>query len=336
LSKAFAKRSYVTGGLQRVSRQIKDYKVVIVLAFLVLLIPGIRSPEFFSIENLVNVSRQASITGIVAVGMTFVILTGGIDLSVGAILAVTGVQFALWVNMGFPVLVCMLAAVATGCLYGLINGVGVTFFGVRPFIMTLSTMATGNGIALLVSQGAPIDFRTSSKMVDWFGNGKLAGIPGPAFLFVFAALLSFLALKLLPYGRYVYAVGGNYDAARLAGIKTTRILLSVYAISGICAAIAGIMVTCRLNVGHPTAGNFIMLDSIAAVVIGGTSLMGGRGTMAGTVAGALLLSMIANVLNLLGVSPYNQQVAKGLIIIFTVILTSPNLKQRIKEQWAGM
>lgn len=320
----------------QVPMRLMNYKIIIALAALILLVTGVLVPEFYSIGNIVNLSRQASITGIVAVGMTFVVLAGGIDLSVGAILAVSGVQFSLVMNMGYPVWLCMLASVLTGFVFGIVNGIGSTFFGVKPFIMTLSTMALGNGLALLMSDGAPVDFKTDSMLVELLGNGKLWGVPGPAILFVVAAIAAGVALKLMPYGRYVYATGGNYDAARLSGIKTTRILLSVYAISGVCSAIAGIVIASRLYVGHPTAVNFIMLDSIAAVVIGGTSLMGGKGAIAGTVAGALLLAIIANVLNLLGVSPYNQQAAKGLIIILTVIMTSPNLRQRIKEQWAGI
>ena len=155
-------------------------------------------------------------------------------------------------------------------------------------------------------------------------------------IFAASAIISTMVLRYLTFGRFVYGIGGSLEAARLSGVKTTRILLIVYAISGLCASVAGLMTTARLFVGHPTAGAFIMLDSIAAVVIGGTSLMGGRGSIVGTVAGVALLAMVANLLNLLGVSPFHQQIAKGLIIIIAVLFTAPGLKQRIVQQWANL
>jgi len=182
----------------------------------------------------------------------------------------------------------------------------------------------------------PISFMVDSHILDVIGNGSVAGIPGPVIIFAASAIIAGAVLRYLTFGRFVYGIGGSLEAARLSGVKTTRILLIVYAISGFCAAISGLMTTARLFVGHPTAGGFIMLDSIAAVVIGGTSLMGGRGSIAGTVAGVALLAMVANLLNLLGVSPFHQQIAKGLIIIIAVLFTAPGLKQRIVQQWANL
>ncbi len=315
---------------------LRDYKVILVLMIAMLVVTAIWAPEFFSVQNLINVARQASITGVVAVGMTFVILTAGIDLSVGSMLAVCGIVFALAIKGGGSVPVAVLLSMGVGALIGLCNGVGVTFLAIQPFIMTLATMAIANGVALLMSNGTPIPFDTDSGIVALLGNGNLSGVPGPMIAFVFVAVVGALALRYLPFGRFVYGVGGGLEAARLSGVRTARVLIIVYGISGVCAAIAGIITTSRLFVGHPTAGSFIMLDSIAAVVIGGTSLMGGRGGVIGTVAGVLLLAMVANLLNLLGVSPFNQQVAKGAIILLAVLFTSQGMRERLIQQWNAL
>jgi ribose transport system permease protein len=319
-----------------VPRFFKNYKVTSSLFLLLLLFTIIWVPEFFNVQNIINVARQASITGVVAIGMTFVVLTSGIDLSVGSILAVVGVSFAMLIQSGVPVGFAILIVLCIGIVMGLINGVGSTFFGIQPFIMTLAMMAVGAGLALLLSGGTPQSFMLDSTLLDFLGNGSLLGIPGPVWIFVLSSVIAGIVLKYLPFGRFVYGIGGSLEAARLSGVKTTRILIIVYIISGLCAAVAGIITTSRLFVGHPTAGGFIMLDSIAAVVIGGTSLMGGRGSVAGTVAGVCLLAMVANLLNLLGVSPFNQQIAKGLIIIIAVLFTTPGLKQRMKQQWSSL
>jgi ribose transport system permease protein len=321
---------------QLVPPALRDYKVPIVLFIVLFVITAVFAPVFFNVQNIINVSRQASITGVVAIGMTFVILTGGIDLSVGAILAVVGVCFGMMMKQSVPIPLAIAIAMLIGVIMGLVNGIGVTFFGVQSFIMTLATMAIGNGVALLLSNGTPVSFMVDSKIIDVIGNGNVAGIPGPVIIFAASAILSTMVLRYLTFGRFVYGIGGSLEAARLSGVKTTRILLIVYAISGLCASVAGLMTTARLFVGHPTAGAFIMLDSIAAVVIGGTSLMGGRGSIVGTVAGVVLLAMVANLLNLLGVSPFHQQIAKGLIIIIAVLFTAPGLKQRIVQQWANL
>jgi ribose transport system permease protein len=319
-----------------IPQSLRDFQVTIIMFVVLFVITAIFAPVFFNVQNILNVARQASITGVVAVGMTFVILTGGIDLSVGAIVAVAGVCFAMMVKQNIPIPFGMAIAMVLGILMGLCNGIGVTFFGVQSFIMTLATMAIGQGLALLLSDGTPVSFMVDSQILDVIGNGNIIGIPGPVIIFVVSTIIAGLVLRYLTFGRFVYGIGGSLEAARLSGVKTTRILLIVYAISGLCAAIAGLMTTARLFVGHPTAGAFIMLDSIAAVVIGGTSLMGGRGSIVGTVAGVALLAMVANLLNLLGVSPFHQQIAKGLIIIIAVLFTAPGLKQRIVQQWANI
>lgn len=315
---------------------IKQYRVTILLFVLILAFTAIFTPEFFNIVNITNVIRQASVVGVVAIGMTFVILTGGIDLSVGAILAVSGVSFAMMLNHGLSVPIAILFVLLIGIVAGMINGIGSTFLGIQPFIMTLATMAIGDGAALLLTNGTPQSFNSNSQIINFVGNGGIGPIPGPAILFALIIIVSWMSLRYLPFGRFVYGIGGSQDAARLSGVRTTRILLIVYAISGLCAAVAGIITASRLYVGHPTANSDINLDSIAAVVIGGTSLMGGKGGVGGTILGALLLAMVANLLNLLGVSPYNQQIAKGIIIVAAVLFTTPSLKQHIKQQWTGL
>lgn len=317
----------------------RDYKVILVLLVLMLAATTVLAPVFFNPQNLINVARQASITGVVAVGMTFVILTAGIDLSVGAILALVGVVLAMLIKADVSVFLALPAALLVGMTCGVVNGVGSTFFGIQPFIMTLATMAICSGVGLLLSNGTPIQIAkeaADSAFLGFLGNGNIAGVPGPVIVFVLVAAAAVFVLRYVPFGRFVYGIGGGVEAARLSGVPTARILIMVYAISGVCAAIAGIITTSRLFVGHPTAGSFIMLDSIAAVVIGGTSLMGGRGSVIGTVAGVFLLAMVANLLNLLGVSPFNQQIAKGAIIILAVLFTAHGLRHRIVQQWNAL
>lgn len=301
------------------------------LSILVALIAftGIVAPEFFHLDNLLNVARQASIVGVVAVGMTFVILTGGIDLSVGSVLAIAAVVMAMMADNGAPLALIIPAVIAVGAVAGIVNGVGVALLGIQPFIMTLATLVIGRGVALRITDGGPQDFLLTGKVVDFLGSGGIGRVPGPLFVFVGLAVLGYVALRYLPFGRYLYAIGGSREAARLSGVKTHRNLIGAYAVSGACASIAGIMTASRLSVGDPTAGNLAELDAIAAVVIGGTSLAGGVGGMPGTVAGAFLLAVVSNLLNLTGVSPFDQQIVKGIVIIAAVLLAGQALKRRI-------
>lgn len=306
------------GGLMR---RMGSYTPPIVMLTSMLILTAILSPEFFQQQNLINVARQSTITGIVAVGMTFVILTGGIDLSVGSTLALVAVAAAMLIRSGMAMALVILLALGLGLLVGIVNGIGVTILQIQPFVMTLAMLGIVRGVVFEMSDGSPKDFFASSGLLDVFGNGTYLGIPGPVVLFAVVAAAGLAALRYLPFGRYVYAIGGSVEAARLSGVRTTRVTIAVYAISGGCAAIAGIMTASRLSVGDPTAGNLAELDAIAAVVIGGTSLMGGLGGMVGTIAGALLLAMLSNVLNLTGVSPFYQLIVKGAVIIFAVVLT---------------
>jgi ribose transport system permease protein len=300
--------------------------VVVVLA-VVILIPG-----FFQPSNLVNVGRQSAIVGVIAIGMTFVILTGGIDLSVGAILALSGVTTAMLINKGVSIELSMLAALAVGLAVGVINGLGVALLGIQPFIMTLAAMVAVQGLSLRLTSGGPQAFNNSNQIFSVIGSGNLFGIPGPFLVFIIVSVVAILALRYLAFGRYIYAIGGSLEAARLSGVRTSRTLIIAYAISGLCAGLAGVMTASRLGVGDPTAGSLSNLDAITAVVIGGTSLVGGTGGAVGTVFGALLLAVLSNVMNLIGISPFDQQIVKGAVIVIAVLVAVQASRRRLSER----
>lgn len=289
------------------------------------------APEFFTTNNILSVLRNASVVAIVGVGMTFVILTAGIDLSVGSILALVGVVFASLLGHGTALVPAVLLALLVGAAFGLANGIGVALLGIQPFIMTLATLAIGSGLALVVTNGGEQSYTNGSGLLTFIGIGGIGRFPGAAVIMFMVAVLGWLVLRYLSFGRYVYAVGQSPEAARLAGVPTGRVIAAVYVLSGLAAALGGILTTARLGVGDPNAGGLTNLDAIAAVVIGGTSLMGGEGGVWGTVGGALLLEIVANVLNLKGVSPFDEQIARGVIIIAAVLLTSPEVRVHMRE-----
>jgi ribose transport system permease protein len=298
----------------------KTYAGVFLLLVLLTLATGALVDNFLTTQNLLNVLQQMSIIGVVALGMTYVILTAGIDLSVGAVLALSGVILALLLKDGVSPLAAMAVAILAGGGVGLVNGLVSTGLNVQPFVVTLATLAIAQGLALTLADGQQIVFDQNSAVLNFIGNGGIGRLSGQFVVFLVLAVLFWLVLRFLPFGRYVYAVGGNPETARLSGIRTKRVLTSVYVISGCCAGLAGVMTTMRLGVGVPTAGALTNLDAIAAVVIGGTSLLGGRGSLWGSVAGAFVLAVIANVLTLLGVSPYQSQMARGFVILAAVLL----------------
>jgi ribose transport system permease protein len=318
---------FVQGAIRRLNDRIplglRTYLFPIVLTVVLGALLLAFVPNFFNIRNLENVTRQASSVGIVAVGMTFVIMTAGIDLSVGAILAVTSVLFATLLEGSVPVPLAVVISIGVGMVIGLANAFGVTFLRIQPFIMTLATAAIVGGLALRATNGTQIRLTLlNNQILDFFGSGSFLGMPGPVVIFLVCAVVGWAGLRYTTFGRYIYAVGGSQEAARLSGVRIRAVLFGAYAICGAGAAIAGLMYTSRLAVGDPTAGSTIALDAIAAVVIGGTSLAGGSGSMLGTVFGALLLATIANVLALLGVSSFDQQVVKGVVIIVAVLFAS--------------
>lgn len=288
---------------------------------LALLMAGlaVARPTFLNVANLVNLLRQISINGILAVGVTYVLLTGGVDLSLGSLVALSGVAAASFAHPGdhavlFPVSIGILAGAACGAA----NGLVVTRGRVAPFIATLGMMTAARGLALLFSAGRPVS--NLSAAFNDIGSGAIAAVPVPVLIFAAVALLSWVLLRNMKLGRYIYAVGGNENAARASGVHIRTVKMACYTICGAMAGLAGVVLASRITTGQPNAGIGYELDAIAAVVIGGTSLNGGTGGVGGAVLGALLIGVINNGLDLLNVSSYYQQVAKGLIIVGAVWL----------------
>ena len=307
------------------------------LIALVLLCVGISlmSDKFLTVDNTWNVMRQISVNICISVGMTMVILIAGIDLSVGSILALTGAIAAGLLKsgiqlhsanlyIGFTILGCILAGLIVGSLMGLFNGWTITKFKVPPFVATLAMLTIARGLTMLWTKGFPISNLGDS--FDYIGTGWFLGIPLPVWVSGIIVIVAVVITKKTVLSRYIYAIGGNENAAKLSGININKVKLTVYAISGLLAAVGGILVTSRLDSAQPNAGISYELDSIAAVVIGGTSLSGGRGTIMGTVLGAIIIGVLNNGLVLLNVSPFWQQVVKGGVILLAVIIDKANSK----------
>ncbi|MGR6898183.1 ribose ABC transporter permease [Rummeliibacillus sp. TYF-LIM-RU47] len=287
---------------------------------LIIIIISFMSPSFLTATNIFNVLRQVSISALIAFGMTFVILTGGIDLSVGSTLALTGAISAGLLAGGMNPLLAMLIGLLLGALLGAINGVIIAKGKVAPFIATLATMTIFRGLTLVYTDGKPVSGLGDSQAFQLFGKGYLFGIPVPVVTMIVAFIVLYFILKQTTFGRRVYAIGGNEEASRLSGINVDRITIAVYALTGMLAALSALILTSRLNSAQPTAGQSYELDAIAAVVLGGTSLTGGRGWIFGTLVGALIIGVLNNGLNLIGVSSFFQQVVKGIVILIAVLL----------------
>ena len=291
----------------------------ILISFIVIcIVMTILSPVFLTVTNVLNVIRQSSIYGIMAIGMTFVILTGGIDLSVGSILAISGAIAAgsLKGGVGFLPVLLLTLAVGVGC--GLANGVLITMGRITPFVVTLGMMSIARGLTLIYTKGYPIS--GFSGPFRFIGGGDIFGIPFPIVVFIITVVVAWLILTQTRLGRYTYAIGGNEETVKLSGINASFYKTIVYMISGLAAAVSALILTSRINSAEPVSGTGYELDVIAAVVIGGTSLMGGRGSVWGTLVGALMIGVINNGMNLLGISAYFQLVVKGVIIIGAVLL----------------
>jgi ribose transport system permease protein len=276
------------------------------------------SPHFLTVSNLLNVMEQTSINAVIAVGMTFVILSGGIDLSVGSLVALSGVVMASALQAGAPIPAALLAGLLTGALCGLVNGSLVTLGRLPPFIATLGMMSVARGAALMFTDGRPVSgfspgFRT-------LATGRVLMIPVPVLITIGVYVIAHLVLARTRFGRYVYAIGGNEEATRLSGVPVRFHKTMVYALSGLVSALAAAILTARLNSAQPIAGMMYELDAIAATVIGGTSLLGGQGRVSGTLIGALIMGVLRNGLNLLGISSFLQQVVIGLVIVGAVLL----------------
>lgn len=314
----------IAGKLKQGSNIISRYGIFIAFILLCILL-SVATPHFLTGQNLLIILRQVSVNGILAIGVTFVIIAGGIDLSLGSVVALTGVVAAGYAHPNtYPLIVPLLIGLFTGVGVGLINGLVITLGKVAPFIVTLGMMTMARGLALVWSDGRPVS--NLSPAFNFIGGGDWLYIPVPILLFVLVVVVSYILLNNTTIGRYIYAVGGNEQAAKASGIRVNAVKLFAYIICGGLAALAGIVLASRITTGQPNAGIAYELDAIAAVVIGGTSLMGGRGTVTGTVVGVLIIGIINNGLDLLNVSSYYQQIIKGVIIIGAVLLDRRNAR----------
>jgi ribose transport system permease protein len=285
------------------------------------------TPHFLTISNLLNIAEQATIIAIVAVGMTFVIITGGIDLSVGSVLAFAGVVMASVLQRGTPLPLALAVGLGAGLLCGLLNGLLITVGRLPPFIATLGMMSVARGAALMFTEGRPISgFGESFRSL---ATGEVLRVPAPVIIMIGVYVIAHFILRRTKLGRYTYAIGGNEEAALLSGINVKLYKTMVYGIAGLLSGLAAILLTARLNSAQPIAGMSYELDAIAATVIGGTSLLGGEGTVVGTLIGALIMAVLRNGLNLLGVSSFIQQIVIGTVIIVAVLIDMA-LKRRGK------
>ncbi|MFY4775820.1 ribose ABC transporter permease RbsC [Metabacillus sp. RGM 3146] len=287
---------------------------------LLVLIVSILNPSFLEPLNILNLLRQVAINALIAFGMTFVILTGGIDLSVGAILALSSALSAGMIIAGVDPILAIFIGTILGGIMGMVNGLLITKGKMAPFIATLATMTLFRGLTLVFTNGNPITGLGDNYLFQLFGRGYFFGIPVPAITMIFTFVILYVLLHKTPFGRRTYAIGGNEKASIISGIKVPRVKMMIYGLSGLLAALAGSILTSRLNSAQPTAGTSYELDAIAAVVLGGTSLSGGKGRIAGTLIGALIIGTLNNGLNLLGVSSFYQMVVKGIVIIIAVLL----------------
>lgn len=294
--------------------------ILAVLAVLLIFMVVV-APNFTTVSNGFNIARAVSINAVLAAGMTLVILTGGIDLSVGSIVGVAGVTSILLWNSGSGALVAVLGGVAVGAVAGLINGLLVAYLALPAFIVTLGAMTYLRGTAYALTDARPLiaDGDLGFRLI---GTGNIAGVPSPVIIMILVYGVLWFVLERTRFGRHVYAVGGNAEAARLAGIKVKRVLTKVYVTAGLAAGLAGVMFAARVDSGQPRAGEGYELDAIAAVVLGGTSLAGGRGRIHGTFIGALIMGVLTNGLTLMNVPFFNQLIVKGVVIVLAIGIDS--------------
>ncbi|AHF90489.1 sugar ABC transporter permease [Opitutaceae bacterium TAV5] len=319
-SPSSASASASPGSKRRMLASFLQQYGIIIAFFLLCIILTFTSEYFLTTKNILNVLRQTSINGILAMGMTLVVLTKGIDLSVGSVLALAGIVAAS-LSTGDnpqPALVAVSAGIGVGLACGLVNGLVVARLAVPPFVATLGMLSVARGLTYIYSDGMPIGNLSSPFLA--LGQERIFGVPVPVYIFALVFVCLWVLLNKTTFGRYIYAVGGNEKSARTAGIGTRKIIVSVYALAGLLAGLSGLVLTARTTAGLPQAGMSYELDAIAAVVIGGTSLNGGVGTVRGTLFGALIIGVINNGLDLMGVSSFYQQVVKGCIIVCAVLL----------------
>ena len=291
---------------------------LLIVLLLIIVVTAIGNPRFLSVNNLLNILFQVSALGIVAAGQTILLIAGGLDLSVGAALSVAGLATALTIASTGSIALAALAGVLAGVAIGAVNGALIATNRATPFIITLGTMTFLQGVAILMSGGSPIN--GTGALFDVFGTGSFARVPWPVYVMLLSIVAVFLVLRFTTLGRYAFAIGGNEEASRLSGIPVRRMKIALYALNGLFVGVAGVILTGILDSGLPSMGTGYELRAIAAVVIGGTPLIGGRGTVIGTLGGVLLLGLVSNSMNLLGVGANFQSAVLGLIITAAVLL----------------
>lgn len=296
---------------------INIYRSIIILAVMVI-VAAILSPSFLSVNNLFNVTRQVTVAGIVAAGMTFVILTGGIDLSVGSIVGFSSVVGAGLLASTGNVMLSIMATIGIGILCGAVNGLFIAKFEIPPFIATLGMMTLLRGCVLIYTKGSPISIK--SDAYKFIGKGNLLGVPFPILILLIVFFLGHIVLNYTSFGRSIYALGGNRESSRLSGIPTKTTEWLAYVINGFLASIAGVVLTARLGSAQSTSGEGIEMDAIAAVILGGTSLSGGVGFVLPTVVGAMIMGVIDNILTLMNVNPHATNIVKGAVILIAVLV----------------
>ena len=302
---------------KKLINQINIYRSVLIL-LVICVFATILSPSFLSVTNLFNVFKQITVAGIVGCGMTFVILTGGIDLSVGSILGLSGVLASGVLASTGNTAVAVAVSLTVGIACGAVNGFFVSVCGIPPFISTLGMMTLRRGVILVYTKGSPIPIK--SDAYKFFGKGSIAGIPVPVIILIIVFLLAHYILTQTSYGRSVYAVGGNREAARLSGIRVKTSEFLVYTLNGLMCGMAGLILTARLGSAQSTSGTGIEMDAIAAVILGGTSLSGGVGFVLPTVVGAMIMGIIDNILTLMNVNPHATNIVKGAVILIAVLV----------------
>jgi ribose transport system permease protein len=287
--------------------------------FLLILAFTILSPYFFSINNLLTVATQTAVIAIIAIGQTYVLITGGIDLSIGSNIALSAMVAGLAMRANLPIPLAVVAGLMTGAVSGTISGILIALGNIPPFIATLGLMTVARGLAFTLTQGVPVANLPQGFTTLW-GTGNTFGIPNPVIIMVVLVVLFGFILAKTRLGRHIYATGSNFEAARLSGVNTKKTLIMVYVFSGLLAAFAGLIMTARIISAQPAAGDGYELDAVASSVIGGTSTMGGEGTVAGTFIGAFVIGILRNGLNLVGVSPFIQKIVIGVVIVASVFL----------------
>lgn len=304
--------------LSNKSNILHEYGSQIALIFLLVLL-SIISPDFRTIHNILSLLRQSSVNGLIAFGMTVVILTGGIDLSVGSVLALTALLGAGMLKGSIPAPLAIIIVLAIGIILGLLNGLMVVKGRIQPFIATLVSMTAFRGLAMIFCDGRPISRLGSSKLITFLGQGKALGIPVPVWIMIILFFIFKFFLQDTVIGRNIYATGSNDKAASLAGVSISKVKYLVYGASGFTAACAGLILVSRLGSAQPTLGSGYELDAIAAVAVGGTSMSGGRGKILGTLTGVIIIAALNNGMNIIGISSYYQQVVKAIVILLAVL-----------------